>query len=368
MLFGYALVLRSESDDVLDNQYRVLRDAGVAEAQLYKDHGFERSGLESCLQNIRPGDTLIVWKLDRLGRGLRHLVGLVSELKQRGVGLKVLTGAGAAIDTTGRNKNQIDGIFSALAELEQNLAVEYAPRAENSESTVMRRAGGRRKMTHIQIRSLQLAMKNPNTNITELCAAYGISRTTLYRYFTPDGELRPKELKLLMDDDGGEIAIPAASLLVQDSRTTNSLIHQYRFLIASLLILAFDAIVNGLLVVHHLKPAVVNLYLPGLFGVILISSMFVPRDKSLFARLSWALLIPEIGSLISFTILSMLFWHQQGYFGSPKGIEPWLMAATVTPLVIAKVWRISLLLISYCGIDYFLFPLSARSEPPAAPA
>ncbi len=130
MLFGYALVLRSENDDVLDTQYRVLREAGVADAQLYKDHGFERTGLESCLKNIKPGDTLIVWKLERLGRGLRHLVGLVSELKQRGVGVKVLEGAGAAIDTTGKNKNQVDGIFSALAELEHNLAVEYAPHAE----------------------------------------------------------------------------------------------------------------------------------------------------------------------------------------------------------------------------------------------
>jgi hypothetical protein len=52
----------------------------------------------------------------------------------------------------------------------------------------------------------------------------------------------------------------------------------------------------------------------------------------------------------------MFFWHELGYFGSPKGVEPWLMAATVTPLAIAKVWRISLLLVSYCGIDWFLFP------------
>ncbi len=152
-------------------------------------------------------------------------------------------------------------------------------------------------MTQIQMPLAAAGDEKPRTqNITEaqLCAAYGISRTTLYRYFTPDGQLRPKELKLLMDDDDGgvEIAVPMAGLVVKEDSGGRSLIHQYRFLLASLGILAFDAIVNGLLVVHHMKPAVVNLYLPGLFGVILISSMFVPRDKSLLARLRWALLIP----------------------------------------------------------------------------
>jgi DNA invertase Pin-like site-specific DNA recombinase len=84
----------------------------------------DRPGLAACLKALRQGDTLIVWKLDRLGRDLRHLVNTVHDLTSRGVGFKVLTGHGATIDTTTASGKLVFGFFAALAEFERELIVE----------------------------------------------------------------------------------------------------------------------------------------------------------------------------------------------------------------------------------------------------
>jgi DNA invertase Pin-like site-specific DNA recombinase len=80
--------------------------------------------LESCLEALRAGGTLVIWKLDRLGRDLRHLVDVVHDLAGRGIGLKVLAGQGANLDATTANGRLIFGIFAALAEFERQLIVE----------------------------------------------------------------------------------------------------------------------------------------------------------------------------------------------------------------------------------------------------
>src|ERR1700719_3030663 len=81
----------------------------------------EKRSLDACLKAVRTGDTLVVWKLDRLGRNLRHLVNVVHDLNARGIGLRVLTGQGAAIDTTTAAGKLVFGIFAALAEFEREL-------------------------------------------------------------------------------------------------------------------------------------------------------------------------------------------------------------------------------------------------------
>jgi DNA invertase Pin-like site-specific DNA recombinase len=93
--------------------------AGVDPARMYEDlasgRSDDRPGLAACLKAIQPGNTLVLWKLDRLGGDLRHLVNTVEDLRTRGVGLKVLTGAGAQIDTTA-NGRLVFGIFAAFAD------------------------------------------------------------------------------------------------------------------------------------------------------------------------------------------------------------------------------------------------------------
>ena len=119
-LIGYMRVSKADGSQVLDLQRDALLAAGVSERHLYSDNPSgkhdERPGLAGCLQALRKGDTLVVWKLDRLGRNLRHLVNVVHDLTSRGIGLKVLTGQGAAIDTTTPAGKLVFGIFASLAE------------------------------------------------------------------------------------------------------------------------------------------------------------------------------------------------------------------------------------------------------------
>jgi len=120
MLIGYARVSKSDGSQVLDLQRDALLEAGVASGQIYQDEASgkrdDRPGLAACLKALREGDILVVWKLDRLGRDLRHLVNTAQDLAERGIGFKVLAGQGAEIETTTASGKLIFGIFAALAE------------------------------------------------------------------------------------------------------------------------------------------------------------------------------------------------------------------------------------------------------------
>jgi DNA invertase Pin-like site-specific DNA recombinase len=104
MLIGYMRVSRSDGSQVLHLQRDALLEAGIEPVRIYEDLGSgrkdDRPGLAACLKALQPGNTLVVWKLDRLGRDLKHLVNTIDELSQHDIGLKVLSGAGAQIDTT----------------------------------------------------------------------------------------------------------------------------------------------------------------------------------------------------------------------------------------------------------------------------
>ena len=125
MLIGYARVSKTDGSQSLDLQRDALCTAGVDPQQVYEDLASgvrdDRPGLEHCLRALRKGDVLVVWKLDRLGRNLTHLVNTVQDLSARGVGLRVLTGQGAQIDTTTAAGRLVFGIFAALAEFEREL-------------------------------------------------------------------------------------------------------------------------------------------------------------------------------------------------------------------------------------------------------
>jgi DNA invertase Pin-like site-specific DNA recombinase len=128
MLIGYMRVSKADGSQATDLQRDALIAAGVDPVHLYEDQASgkreDRPGLTSCLKALRTGDTLVVWKLDRLGRDLRHLINTVHDLTGRGIGLKVLTGHGAAIDTTTAAGKLVFGIFAALAEFERELIAE----------------------------------------------------------------------------------------------------------------------------------------------------------------------------------------------------------------------------------------------------
>lgn len=201
MLIGYMRVSKIDGSQTTDLQRDVLLAAGVSPEHLYEDHASgkteDRPGLLNCLKALREGDTLVVWKLDRLGRDLHHLINTVHNLTGRGVGLKVLTGHGAAIDTTTAAGKLVFGIFAALAEFERELISERT-RAGLASARARGRKGGRPfKMTTAKLRLAMAAMGKPETRVGDLCKELGITRQTLYRHISPAGELRTDGKKLL---------------------------------------------------------------------------------------------------------------------------------------------------------------------------
>lgn len=201
MLIGYMRVSKADGSQVVDLQKDALLDAGVKPEHLYEDLASgrrdDRPGLAACLKALREGDTLVVWKLDRLGRDLRHLVNTVHDLTAHGVGFRVLTGQGAQIDTTTAQGKLVFGIFAALAEFERELISERTKAGLASARARGRHGGAPFKMTPAKLRLALAAMASRDTKVGELCAELGVTRQTLYRHVGPKGELRPDGQKLL---------------------------------------------------------------------------------------------------------------------------------------------------------------------------
>jgi DNA invertase Pin-like site-specific DNA recombinase len=184
MLIGYIRVSKSDGSQVLDLQRDALAEAGVEAGRIYEDLASgrkdDRPGLITCLKALQPGNTLVVWKLDRLGRDLKHLVGLVDTLNQRQVGLKVLASAGAQMDTTTANGRLVFGIFAALAEFEAALIRERT-KAGLTAARARGRVGGRpRKMTATTLKMAMTALADPGSGAKEVARRLGITTTTLY--------------------------------------------------------------------------------------------------------------------------------------------------------------------------------------------
>ena len=194
MLIGYARISKADGSQSLDLQRDALSAAGVAEAQLYEDRASgardDRPGLEACLRALRAGDVLVVWKLDRLGRTLAHLVTTVRDLSERGIGLRVLTGQGAEIDTTTPAGRMIFGIFATLAEFERDLIRERTLAGLAAARARGRKGGRKFALTKAQVRLAQAAMAKRDTSVAELAAELGIKPVTLYRYVDANGNLR----------------------------------------------------------------------------------------------------------------------------------------------------------------------------------
>ena len=201
MLIGYARVSKADGSRSLDLQRDALIAAGVPPEAIYEDQasgkGDNRPGLDACLKALRAEDTLIVWKLDRLGRDLRHLVNVVQVLSDREIGLRVLAGQGAQIDTTTAAGRLVFGIFAALAEFERELIRERTVAGLAAARARGRRGGRKFALSKAQIRVAQAAMKSRDTSVSVLAAELGVKPVTLYRYIGPTGELRENAKRVL---------------------------------------------------------------------------------------------------------------------------------------------------------------------------
>ena len=181
-LVGYMRI--STKEQKLDLQRDALQAAGVAERYLYGDVASgakqARSGLVACLKALHPGDTLVVWKVDRIARSLLHLLEIVQDLQERQIGFRILEGVGAQMNPATSEGKLFLSMLGAFAEFERTLIRErvvaglVAPRARGHK-------GGRRpKLSPAQQRQAQ-HLKQGGMPITEIAQTLGCTRHTIYR-------------------------------------------------------------------------------------------------------------------------------------------------------------------------------------------
>ena len=182
-LVGYVRASTGEQD--LQLQLDALKTAGCSADDVYTDKASgaraSRPGLDKCLTALKPGDTLVVWRLDRLGRSMPHLVGLVEELLGKGINFRSLQDG--AIDTTTASGELMFDIFSSLAQFERHL-IQERTRPGLSAARARGRLGGRKPISPDDPRvvTAKRLHKDRSLRIDQICKRLGISRPTFYRY------------------------------------------------------------------------------------------------------------------------------------------------------------------------------------------
>jgi DNA invertase Pin-like site-specific DNA recombinase len=181
MKIGYARV--STADQTLEPQTDILSEVGCK--KLFTDVASgvrtERPGLDKAFSFCRKGDTLVVWKLDRMGRSMSHLIELVQKLEQMGVGFQSLT---EKIDTTTAGGRLIFHLFGALAEFERDLIRERVQAGLKSARTRGRK-GGRPPISKETKAMAQALIADKSLSIKQICERLGIARSTLYKHAGP---------------------------------------------------------------------------------------------------------------------------------------------------------------------------------------
>ena len=184
MRIGYTRV--STNDQNLDLQTDALRAAGCK--KIFSDHGVsgakaERSGLDKALDQLRKGDILVIWKLDRLGRSLSHLLSIIEDLKQKGVDFASVQDG---FDTSTASGKMVFSVIGAMAEYERNLTRERT-RAGLAAARARGRMGGRPKaLDESQVKVAIALAEAEELTINQICEQVGCSRSTYYRQVAPN--------------------------------------------------------------------------------------------------------------------------------------------------------------------------------------
>jgi DNA invertase Pin-like site-specific DNA recombinase len=178
MRIGYARV--STEEQTLDLQRDALNRAKCGE--VYEEHATGkntgRPHLEACLKSLRKDDTLVVWRLDRLGRNLADLVRLVAELEHREINLESLT---EKIETSSPAGRLVFHVFAALAEFERNLIRERTVAGLKSARARGRKGGRPAKLLAKEIRTIRALLQTADIPVSEVARRFGVGRSTLYR-------------------------------------------------------------------------------------------------------------------------------------------------------------------------------------------
>jgi DNA invertase Pin-like site-specific DNA recombinase len=181
MLIGYARISTQDQTPAL--QKDALEKLGCNKIFTDTASGAkaERTGLNEALEYVREGDTLVVWRLDRLGRSLKHLIETITELNNRKIGFKSIQ---ENIDTTTSGGKLIFHIFGALAEFERDIIRERTQAGLQAARARGRKGGRPKALTPKKAQMVQDLYRNKENSIDEICKTLNISRTTFYRYLS----------------------------------------------------------------------------------------------------------------------------------------------------------------------------------------
>jgi DNA invertase Pin-like site-specific DNA recombinase len=167
-------------------QLDALKDAGAA--RVFTDHGVSgstanRPQLDACMDHLREGDVLTVWKLDRLGRNTQHVLAVVDELTSRGIGFRSIT---EGLHTEGAMGKAMLTIMAAFAQLERDTMIERT-RAGLAAAAANGRKGGRPRKVDDAAAAKARSMREKGINASDIAKMLGVSRATVYRYLAEDG-------------------------------------------------------------------------------------------------------------------------------------------------------------------------------------
>jgi DNA invertase Pin-like site-specific DNA recombinase len=187
-VIGYARV--STVDQNMALQLDALREAGVD--RVFRDQGVSgstaaRPGLGACLDHLREGDVLTVWKLDRLGRNTQHVLAVVDQLTSRGIGFRSIT---EGLHTEGPMGKAMLTIMAAFAQLERDTMIERT-RAGLAAAAANGRKGGRPRKIDDAAAAKARSMRDKGINATDIAKMLGVSRATVYRYLTETASNTP---------------------------------------------------------------------------------------------------------------------------------------------------------------------------------
>lgn len=192
---GYMRVSTADGSQKLDMQETALLNAGVAPEKIYSDMASgakeDRTGLNYMLKSLNPGDTVVVWKLDRLGRNVRLLVNTIDELIKKDVHLEILTGACHGVNMSTPEGRMFFHMMATFAQFERDLIRERVIAGVEESKRRGRKSGRKFKFSKSDIDTMQHLIKD-GVPKAEVARRFNMTIQTLFNYFSPDGEIKDR--------------------------------------------------------------------------------------------------------------------------------------------------------------------------------
>lgn len=192
---GYMRVSTADGSQKFDMQETALIEAGVSPDKIYSDMASgasdDREGMKYMLKSLNPGDTVVVWKLDRLGRNVKYLVNIIDELIKKNVHLEILTGACHGINMTTPEGRMFFHMAATFAQFERDLIRERIVAGIAEAQRRGTKSGRKFKFSKYDIQTIQHMIK-ASVPKAEIARRFHVTTQTIFNYFTPDGEIKQR--------------------------------------------------------------------------------------------------------------------------------------------------------------------------------